>query len=376
MKKRTCLWVAALSVVLAFASPFAQAPVQQPEKPWYQAVTFDVLAEASYIFNFNRPDSGLNQYRAFDYEDRTVELDQVQLVIQKPVAKPREGGFRLDMSAGTTVPKVTAAYGLFRNIDTGESQDFDLQQAFLSYVAPVGRGLRLDMGKFFTYFCYEVTDSYAAYNDNVSRSFIFALGTPVTHTGIRATYPFSDKVSGMLVLTNGCDVAVDNNKAKSLGLQLTFTPTPKWGLYFNWMGGAEEKHNDHDKRFLYEVNGAYKATDAVTLGFDALYGTEQEAAGPGQAGIWDGVAGYLRCQITDRFALSFRGEFFDDREGVRSGVAQNLKEFTLTPEYRIGKHFVVRGDLRCDWSNQDAFQKRALYGQSQPTVSVEVIWVF
>jgi len=366
----------AASLGLAFASPFAQAPAQAPQRPWYQTITYNVLAETSYTYNFNRPDSALNQYRAFDYEDHTLELDQVQLVIQKPVAKPGEVGFRLDMSAGTTVPKVTAAYGLFRNINTGESQDFDLQQAFLSYVAPVGRGLRLDMGKFFTYFSYEVTDSYAAYNDNASRSFNFTLGTPITHTGVRATYPFSDKVSGMLMLVQGWDDVTDNNKAMSLGFQLAFTPTPKWSLYFNWMGGAEERNNNHDKRYLYEFNGAYKATDAITLGFDTLYGTEQEAAGPGKAGTWDGVAGYLRYQITDRFALCFRGELFDDREGVRSGVAQTLKELTLTPEYRIGKHFVVRGDLRCDWSDQDVFQKRALHAQSQPTVSLEVLYVF
>ena len=40
--------------------------------------------------------------------------------------------------------------------------------------------------------------------------------------------------------------------------------------------------------------------------------------------------------------------------------AQTLKELTVTPEYKIGKHFVVRGDLRCDWSDQEVFQKRAL----------------
>jgi hypothetical protein len=52
---------------LALASPFAQSPAPAPEKPWYRAVTFDVLAEASYTYSFNSPDSGLNQYRAFDF---------------------------------------------------------------------------------------------------------------------------------------------------------------------------------------------------------------------------------------------------------------------------------------------------------------------
>jgi hypothetical protein len=361
---------------LAAASPFAQGPSPEGERPWYQTITYNALAEASYTYNFNRPDSGFNQYRAFDYNDHQLELDQVQLVVQRAVEKPGAVGFRLDMAAGTTVPKVIAAYGLFRNTDTGESQDFDIPQAYLTFIAPVGRGLRLDFGKFISYFSFEVIDSYAAYNDNASRSFIFTLGTPATHTGLRATYPFSDKIAGVLVLANGCDVAVDNNRAKTVGLQLVFTPTPDWSLCVNWMAGAEQPHNNHDKRFLYEFNGSCKATERLTVGFDALYGTEQEAAGPGENGTWDGLAGYLRFQVTDRFALSFRGEFFDDRDGVRSGVAQTLKEITVTPEYKIGRGFVVRGDLRCDWSDQDVFQKRALWVRSQPTVSVQILYVF
>jgi hypothetical protein len=376
MRAGLFLLIAAAFVGLTATSPSAQSPASAPEKPWYKTVTYNVLAEASYTYNFNRPDSGLNDYRAFDYEDKTVELDQVQFVMQKSVSNPGDGGFRVDVSAGSTVPMVTAAYGLFRNINTGETQHFDLQQAFVSYVFRAGRGLRLDVGKFFTYLCYEVVDSYSSFNDNASRSFAFTLGTPATHTGLRMSYPFTDKVSGLLVLVNGWDDAIDNNKVKSVGLQVSVAPTPKLSLFFNWMGGAEEKDNDSDRRYLYEITGTYKATDRVTLGFDALYGTEQNAAGPDQNGTWDGIAGYLRFQATDRFALSLRAEVFDDRQGVRSGVAQKLKEVTLTPEYRLDKHFVVRGDLRCDWSDQDVFQKRALYVKSQPTASVQVLYVF
>ena len=39
-----------------------------------------------------------------------------QLVIQRAIEKPNQFGFRFNMIAGSGVPEVTAAYGMFRNM--------------------------------------------------------------------------------------------------------------------------------------------------------------------------------------------------------------------------------------------------------------------
>ena len=52
-------------------------------------------------------------------------------------------------------------------------------------------GLRLEMGKFTSPYGTEVIDGYEGWNDQVTRSLIFVLG-PYTHTGLRASYSFSD----------------------------------------------------------------------------------------------------------------------------------------------------------------------------------------
>ena len=46
---------------------------------------------------------------------------------------------------------------------------------------------------------------YDGYNDEFSRRFIFAFGAPFTCTGVKATYAFNSKITGMLVLVNGWD---------------------------------------------------------------------------------------------------------------------------------------------------------------------------
>lgn len=44
-----------------------------PEKPWYEQVSFDALVSASYSYNFNRPDSRTNPLRVFDFDDDTFK---------------------------------------------------------------------------------------------------------------------------------------------------------------------------------------------------------------------------------------------------------------------------------------------------------------
>ena len=174
------------------------APAAPPPIPWYQTVSFNGLVSTSYVANFNAPASRTNQFRVFDSTDRTMALDVVELVVQRTVSQPGDAGFRADLTFGTSVPRVTAALGLFRDA-SGQAGDFDVQQAFLSYIAPVGRGVRVDAGKFVTHIGYEVIEGYDGFNDNHSRGLLFGYAEPFTHTGLRVSYPFSDRVSAQVL---------------------------------------------------------------------------------------------------------------------------------------------------------------------------------
>ncbi len=59
------------------------------------------------------------------------------------------------------------------------------------------------------------------------------------------------------------------------------------------------------------------------------------------------------------------------------GTAQKLKGLTLTPEFKVTAHTVLRGDLRVDWSDVDVFQKSGgAFTGSQPTILLNGIYVF
>ena len=265
--------------------------------------------------------------------------------------------------------------GLFRDA-TGAAGDVDLQQAYASWIAPAGSGLRLDIGKFVTHFGTEVIEGYDCWNDNATRSLLFGYAIPFTHAGVRATYTFSPRISATAMVVNGWDVAVDNNRSKSVGAQLALTPVPALTVWLNGMTGPERGTSEADSRALLELVALWKAAPRLTLGIDAGRGAEPHAALDGGDATWTAAAAYARVGIAGAFALAVRGETFDDHDGARTGVAQKLSEVTLTPELRLTKRALVRADLRMDRSDHPVFEKGAGATDTQGTVLLNVLFSF
>lgn len=337
------------------------------------AITWNGFVSASYTLDAERPDSGSPALRVFDFDDRTFRVDVVELVAQRAAAKPGDVGFRADLVAGQAIPRVSAASGLFRDSQTGHAEDVDLQQAFVTWIAPAGRGLRFDAGKFVTHAGLELIEGYDGWNDNYSRSILFGYAIPFTHTGLKVSYPISSKVSLMGMLANGWDNAKDNNSQKSVGAQLALTPSPKLSAYVNYCGGAE-RSGSSDWRNLLDVVVIVKPTPRLSLGANLDLAREKGAAAPGDA-TWRGIAGYARLGLGERVAVALRAERFEDEDGVRTGTAQDLTEFTGTLEWRTGP-VAVRGEIRRDSSNHDVFPHRERLQDSQVTLAANVLYAF
>ena len=374
---RRCAGLAVACALAALAWPApGRAADSTAVRPWYETLTLNGLLESSFSHNFERPRSRLNALRVFDTDDDTWRLDLLELVVQRAPARAWQAGFRFDLLWGSSVPRVEAASGLFRDPRTGVASDVDLQQAYLTYLAGVGRGLRIDAGKFVTHMGYEVIGEFDGCNDNATRSLLFGYAIPFTHTGVRLSYPFSSRLSGMLCVVNGWDDARDNNDAQSLGLQVGWTPSPSLSVTLNGISGPEQADNDSSRRSVADLVVTWKLHPRLSVGLNADLGHEADALGPGRDAQWEGVAGYARATLGRRLALCARGEYFCDRQGARTGTPQRAKEITLTPEYRPGDGLVLRADLRHDWSDAAVFDHEGGPGKSQTTVLFEVVFPF
>ena len=344
-----------------------------PLPKWFDELAVNAFISTAYQYNSNRPTTRTNSYRVFDFSDNSFNLDVAELVVQIAPVKPNDAGFRVDFAAGNSIPQIT------KTQDQTAAQ-FDLQQAFASYIVPLGSGLRFDVGKYVTHMGYEVIEGYDGYNDNYSRSILFGYAIPFTHTGVKASYAFSGKAAAMVEVVNGWDLLRDNNRSKSLGAQLTLTPVTPLTVFLNWIGGAELENDNHTKRNVFDVVAVLKPTKTLTLGLNGDYGIEDgtSAVNPGSDATWKGIAGYATLALTDKFSVALRGETFHDEDGVRlgTGTKATLSEVTFTPAYKFTDHVLLRGEARYDTANQPILARRGTFSDKQTTVGANVIFVY
>lgn len=363
MRKKIITIVMAAIMICSAAAAWAEDPKGPAVKleEIKKALGLSVYLQGGYTYNFENPKSKENELRVFDHKANSFTLDLAQIVFAKDA--PAGGmGFKLKLSAGETA-KWIHSRGL------GSADDsFDLTEAYIDYVAPVGKGLKLRFGKFATMHGAEVIE--AKDNVNYSRSFLFNYAIPFTHTGLMASYPLTDQVSGSLYLVNGWDNTDDNNKGKTIGLSLGVTPMEQLSSTLNLMYGPEQDDNNSDNRFLADLVATIKPVKNLSLILNVDYAKE-EAAHAKDTG-WYGYAGIVKYEFSDRYSLALRGEYFKDKDGVRTGVKQALKEFTLTPEIRLAEGFILRPELRHDWSDKKSFL--AGKEKSQDTIALALMY--
>ena len=248
------------------------------------------FVDAYYGYNFNTPATRkAGPERTFDVQHNSFSLNLMELSLEKKPTDDSRAGFRFDLDYGPTQDIVNATEPagphIFRNIG----------QAYVSFQAPVGKGLQFDVGKFVTPMGYEVIKTKDDWN--YSRSLLFTLAIPFYHMGVRATYNVNDKVALAGFLVNGWNNVLDNNTGKTVGGQVTVKPASKLSVTETYLGGPEQPNNNKDWRHLSDTNATYTVTSKVSLAGNYDYGQDKES---GATVRWQGVAGYFRYQPVNR----------------------------------------------------------------------------
>lgn len=323
------------------------------------------LVDGYYDWYSTKP-SGDAPLRNFDTKHNQFGLSLLEFGLAKAPTADSRAGFRLDLDYGPTTALVHGAepggVTIFQNI----------QQAYMSYLAPAGNGLQFDVGKFVTQHGAEVIE--AKDNWNYSRSILFAWAIPYYHMGVRASYAASDKVTIAGALVNGWNNVVENNEAKTFGAQLILKPTASVTLTQNYMGGPEQADNDDDWRHLSDTTIMYTATDALSLMVNYDYGRDTVA---GESVQYQGIGAYAKYVANDRFALIPRVEWYQDDDGFTTGTAQTLKEFTLTGEVTLAPRLLWRIEYRGDFSDVDFFENHdGTFRDNQHSIGFGVLYSF
>jgi hypothetical protein len=356
-----------------------------------------VTLDGYYGYNFNKPIGRINLLRAYDVQSNSFSLNQATIVIERApnVEAGRRFGARLDLMYGQATETVQ---GNAANEPRPQTYR-PVWQVFGTYVAPVGKGLTLDFGKFASSLGYET--NYNKDDYNYSRSYYFSF-LPFYHFGLRAKYPINDKVTVMYHLMNGIQQAEDFNGFKSQHVALILTPVKRLSWQVNYYVGQEQRDLvpelnpgipslptqpglstniirpvPNGRLHILDTYATWNVTDKLILTAESDYVVNRVQDISAPVHVSGGVA-YARYQFTPRFALAGRAEYLSDRGGLFSGTTQALKETTLTSEFKVVDGFILRAEWRRDFSNQPFFltETTGLLKKEQNTATLGMIWWF
>jgi hypothetical protein len=367
---------------------------------FFHDTTINVALDGYYDYNFNSPVGRVNLLRAYDILSNEFSLNQADVVFDHPpdVAEGRRWGGRLDLQFGQATdtlqgnPNNEPRPDIYRNIF----------QAYGTYIAPIGKGLEIDFGKWSS--SLGIEGNYTKDQMNYSRAYFFNF-LPFYHMGVRASLPVSDKLTINYWVVNGTNQVEATNGFKDELFGFVFKPTKNIAWTSNYYLGQE--HPDRtvsatptnpvpvqpDLNFIAirpATNGRTHIFDnyvtlqvnpKLTIAVEGDYFLERlwrdqalgESAAPSHVA---GGAAYLQYQFTPRIAVATRAEYLSDRGGLFSGITQALKENTVTFDYKLSDGFLMRYEWRRDFSNQPSFlsDTQGLLLKQQTTATVGLIW--
>jgi hypothetical protein len=293
-------------------------------------------------------------YDGADTQDG-FNLNVVSLTLNKPLDESQwSSGYNVQLLFGPGAHKRGTG-----SLIGGGAGDVAFNEAVVLLRAPVGNGLDFKVGQFGTYNGYEAYDTYK--NPNWSRSYGFFIESSA-HTGVSASYKFSDAVSVMAGVGNmaGFNNQVDAKYAgaeskKAYLTMITFTAPESFGflkgasLSAGYTGGVNGPTNSWMQNNYYlglslptPVSGL-----GVGIAFDYTTGIGFEDSYAGA------LAGYLTYQATEKLKVSGRADYgwgSNTTYGYTAATAGNNKLFSLTAtaDYSIWKNVISRAELRWD----------------------------
>ncbi|HEY6490933.1 MAG: porin [Terracidiphilus sp.] len=337
----------------ASAPAQAPAPAAAPAAPTWSVGPMDIsgLIDGYYSYNANRPSDTANGQSndLYNFNDKTDQfnLSEARLTLNHD---PDPVGAHVDLFFGRTNTLI--------NGGSHDQGDY-LEQAFLSLKPAKAKGLELDFGKFVTSAGAEVIE--AKDNWNYSRSILFAWAIPYYHFGLRSSLPVSKVETIGVQVVNGWNNVTANNGGVTVGLTSAMVK-PKYTWNLNYYTGPSNTDTQNGFRNLIDTTLLLTPNAKFNAYLNYDYGQNRDgitSTGSGDKNLnhWQGAAFAVHEQLTGTSALAGRFEFFHDMNGFSTGVAQEVKEFTGTYEYKWAEGLLTRVEYRRDWSDEPFFHK-------------------
>src|ERR671911_448916 len=244
--------------------------------------------DTGYQWSSNHPKDPRNiTGRYFDKDYNKLVFNNFHLFVEKP-EQDWGVGFRISGDFGRTGELLREATLWGKTLRDEPSAE--LREAYLTTTIPFGEGIGIKGGLFVTTLGTEILPNPGAYNDNISRSFLFNLGIPLRHLGMLFSYPVLKTLTLTAGPVTGWDNPRDNNKQPSVLGGVSFVPVDMFTLASNVIYGPEQFHNTGNKRFTWSTVATIKPIDPLAVYLEYTYGNEENVTPSLRDATWQGWA--------------------------------------------------------------------------------------
>ncbi len=344
--------------------------------------------EQGFTWNPDSPDNRFNFPVTFNDRANEYQMNQLYLFIERPVDSLNccwDIGGRVDLLYGTDYYFVESA-GL--ELEQNGSQKWNsedgprfqygparlyglaMPQAYLELFAPIGPGVSIKFGHFYTILGYE--SPMAPANFFYSHGLLAEYAEPYTHTGVLVSYRLTDQISVESALHVGWD------RSSNADDGITYTSRVKWqscdrrttlavgssfgqDTYYGWY--------EMDRHF-YNVIVTRQVGCKLTLIAQWDWGRDTDVEGTTisdehlrfmgwEETEWYGSMVQAVYEISPCLSAGVRAEWMRDDDNIRIvpvgafADGANYWEITAGLNYRPMPNLLVRPELRWDWSDLD-----------------------
>jgi len=271
------------------------------------------------------------------FNDRTgeVQLNQLYMYFQKEVnvsGDQFDFGGRFDFMYGTD-SIFTQAYGnayvnrgnwdLHINGRDERFYGIAFPQAYAEFNLPIGTGVDVKVGHFYTIIGYEVVTS----PDNffITKPYTMQYGEPFTHTGVLANYSIDDNWNISAGAVTGSNTGGwDGNFDRGLGNWaflggVTWTSNDAGTSLAVTSTAGEVAENNSGAWNMYSVVGKHDFMDNLHYIIQHDHGFADNVGALSNNGDaeWYGINNYLIYDVNDKLSAGLRAEWFRDHNGYR-----------------------------------------------------------
>ena len=322
-------------------------------RPWEVGGFVDL----NYAFNHNLPDSHVNRGTAGQPRTGEFTVNLAVAYIRRDAIPGRlSPTFELALQAGPAADALMVA----EPTPGGDASRFAGVEVW-KHLARANIGLKTRRGT-------EISGGmllspigvgihWTPYNWNYTPSWQLD-GVPYYLAGVRVMHPIGDHHGLQLWVVNGWQTMTDNNKAPSLMLGYTYTPSPRFAFAeYAYFGPETTDQRMGAWRMFSDTQFTYNI-DRFGLAGVVDIGGERRGDLPGRpTNLWAAAALFARWRVAGKrrpWDMAARPEVFWDRDGRIFGVRQALLAGTITSDVRIAENLLLRVEYRYDRSTNPA----------------------